>query len=82
MSRRGLLGFAAAGCVACCAGPFLATIGAVAALGILGTFAFGFAALIAAGLAITVLVMVRRRPSAKPSPDPEPARVELGPANR
>ena len=61
MSRRNLFGFAAAACVACCAGPFLAAIGGIAALGAIGTSAFGLAALAVAGVAITALVVIRRR---------------------
>lgn len=61
MSRRRLFGFAAAACVACCAGPFLAAIGGIAALGAVGTSAFGLAALAVAGVAITALVVIRRR---------------------
>ena len=61
MSRRRMFGFAAAACVACCAGPFLAAVGGIAALGAIGTVAFGIAALAVAGVAIAALVVVRRR---------------------
>ena len=61
MSRRGMVGFAAAACVACYAVPFLAAIGGIAALGLVGTVTFGIGALAVAGVAIAVLVVARRR---------------------
>lgn len=80
MSRRGLFGFAAAACVACCAGPFLAAIGGIAALGAIATVTFGVAALTVAGVAITALVIARRR--LRPSTAGEPQPVEMGATRR
>ena len=82
MSRRGLVGFAAAACVACCAGPFLAAVGGIAALGAVGTFAFGVAALASAVLTVTVLVVIRRRLRTGATTHPAPPHVELGHTNR
>ena len=79
MSRRSMLGFAAAACVACCAGPFLAAVGGIAALGVIGTLAFGVVALIVTGVAIVSLTALRRRFR---STDPDDATVELSPTRR
>lgn len=78
MSRRGVFGFAAAACVACCAGPFLAAIGGLTALGVAGTIAFGGAALAVAGVATVALIVIRQRRRTLP----EPQRVELSPTRR
>lgn len=80
MSRRSLFGFAAAACVACCAGPFLAAIGGIAALGAIGTSAFGVAAAAVAGLTIVVLVIMRTRKKSRAQPESQP--VELGATRR
>lgn len=77
MSRRSLFGFAAAACVACCAGPFLAAIGGIAALGAIGTSAFGVAAAAVAGLAIVVLVIVRSRRKVRAQPKSQPVELEV-----
>ena len=79
MSRQGMLGFAAAACVACCAGPLLATVGGIAALGVFGTLAFGVVALIVTGVAIVSLIALRRRLR---STEPDDAAVELSPTRR
>lgn len=79
MSRRSTLGFAAAACVACCAGPILATIGGIAALGVIGTAAFGVGALVVAGTTIAAVVLSRRQ-RLRAQPDSQP--VELGPTRR
>ncbi len=79
MSRRGKLGFAAAACVACCAGPVLTAIGGIAALGAIGTLAFGVVALIATGVAIASVMALRRRFLSR---DPDDASVELSPMRR
>lgn len=76
MSRRSLFGFAAAACVACCAGPFLAAIGGITVLGAIGTAAFGVAAAAVAGLTIIVLVIMQARKKIRAQPEPQP--VELG----
>ena len=61
MSARQIIGLAAAACVACCIGPIIGVLGAVAAAGILSTFWIGlFGVAIAAG-AITATAVVRRR---------------------
>ena len=65
-TKRGfsMLGFGAAACVACCAGPFLAFLGGLGVAGLLSTVVIG-----GAGLAITIaaatayLVVGRRRTS-------------------
>ena len=72
MSRRNLFGFAATACVACCAGPFLAAIGGIAALGAIGTTAFGLAALAVASVTITALVVIRRRLRLRARPKAQP----------
>lgn len=78
MSRRGLVGFAAAACVACCAGPFLAALGGIAAMGVIGWFAFGIGALAIAGVVLSGMVAMRARRHG--SPDHQP--VDLGPTRR
>ena len=65
MSRRGMLGFAAAACVACCAGPFLAAIGGISLIGFVGTLAFGVVSVAVAGGVIAAVLVVRHR--ARPS---------------
>lgn len=80
MSRRSLVGFAAAACVACCAGPFLAAIGGIAALGAIGTSAFGVAAAAVAGFAIVLLATVRSRKKIRAQTESHP--VELGVTRR
>jgi hypothetical protein len=57
----GILGLGAAACVACCAGPILAFLGGVAALGVVGTFIFGAGTLVVAAVVIGSVVMVRWR---------------------
>ena len=60
--RVGILGLGAVACAACCAGPIIAFLGGIAALGAVGTvLAGGAAALIAAALIVVVLVWLRRR---------------------
>lgn len=76
MSRRGLLGFAAAACVACCAGPFLAAIGGIAAIGLVGSLTFGVASLATAGAIIVGVMAVRRRSRSSAAVD---VPVELAP---
>lgn len=61
MSRRGMLGFAAAACVACCAGPILAAIGGISLIGLVGTLAFGAVSLAVAGVVIAAVLVVRHR---------------------
>lgn len=80
MSRRGLLGFAAAACAACCAGPFLAAIGGIAVLGVAGTFVFGLVALAVASMVIVSIIALRRRSRAATHPGDVP--VTLTPTRR
>jgi mercuric ion transport protein len=79
VSRRELAGLAAAACVACCAGPILAAVGGIAALGLLGSIAFGVAALVVPagviGAVLTARARVRHRASVRSQP------VELGPTH-
>ena len=50
---RSIIGIAAVACIACCIGPFLAVLGAVAALGLVSTILIGAAGLLAAiGVAV------------------------------
>ena len=61
MSTRQIVGLATAACVACCIGPIIGLLGAVAAAGIFSTIWTGlFGVAIAVG-AITATVIVRRR---------------------
>lgn len=66
-----MVGFAAAACVACCVGPFIAAIGGIAALGLVGTVAFGLGALVVAGVAAVALVVARRRLHARATAQPQ-----------
>ena len=75
MSRRELLGFAALACVACCIGPILGGLGAIAALGVVSTVFIGIGGLVIATVAMAAFVVVRRRRTR--SPEPEPVVVEL-----
>lgn len=61
MSVRQIIGLAAAACVACCIGPIVGVLGAVAAAGILSTLWIGlFGAVIGVG-ATTAMAIIRRR---------------------
>jgi mercuric ion transport protein len=58
----GILGFALVACAACCAGPIIAFLGGIVALGAIGTMLLGAVSLvIAAALTSVVLVSRRRR---------------------
>jgi hypothetical protein len=57
----GILGLGAAACVACCAGPILALLAGVAALGVVGTFILGAGALVLAATLIGAVVIVRQQ---------------------
>ena len=72
-----ILGVAAAACVACCIGPILAVLGAIAALGVLSTILIGAAGLIIAAAAIAAFVTVRRRKYASFAVAKEPVPVEF-----
>ena len=76
-SKNGLslVGLGAAACVACCAGPILAFLGGLGLAGLAGTLVIGFAGLVIAGLALTALLVARRRRVAFPRPDDSPIPV-------
>ena len=62
MTVRHLIGLAAAACVACCIGPIVGVLGAVAAAGIVSTMWIGlFGVAIAMGAMTATVVVVRRR---------------------
>jgi hypothetical protein len=77
-SRRQIIGFAAAACVACCIGPILGVLGAIAALGLVASLLFGVGAVLVAALAVAALVVVRRRRVKDCAADVRPVPVELG----
>jgi hypothetical protein len=56
-----ILGLAAVACVACCIGPTLAVLGAIAALGLASTIFIGAAGLLIAAAATAAFAVVRRR---------------------
>jgi hypothetical protein len=72
-----ILGLTAAACVACCIGPILAVLGAIAALGVISTIFIGAAGLLIVAAAIVAGVVVRRRRRKACATSPEPAQVEL-----
>lgn len=76
MSRRGIIGFGAAVCVACCIGPIVAVLGAIAALGVVSTMFIGAAGLLITAAAVAVFVVVRHRRAECPTV-PETVSVEL-----
>lgn len=57
----GVIGFGAAACVACCAGPILAFLGGVSVAGLASTWLIGAGGFIIAGLAATAFLIVRHR---------------------
>jgi hypothetical protein len=59
--RARLLGFGAAACAACCAGPVLAFLGGLTLAGLASAIFVGGAGLVVATLAAAALVVVRRR---------------------
>ncbi len=75
----GIVGFGAAACVACCAGPILAFLGGLSIAGIASTWLIGGAGLAIAAVAAAAFSVVRRRGqrSACAGPDPEPVPVKL-----
>ena len=77
MSRREVLGVAAAACVACCIGPILGVLAAIAALGLASTILIGVAGLLIAAAATTAFVLVRRKRTSSCSTAVEPVPVEL-----
>lgn len=77
MSHREILGFAAVACAACCIGPILGVLGAIAALGVISTLFIGVAGFAIAAGAIAVFVIVRRRRARMCATDSEHVAVEL-----
>lgn len=77
----GIVGFGAAACVACCAGPILAFLGGVSVAGVASTWFFGIGGLLIAAVAVAaVAVLVVRRRQQQPScaaPSAEPVPVQL-----
>lgn len=75
----GIVGFGAAACVACCAGPILAFLGGVSVAGVASTWFFGIGGLLIAAVAAVAVLVVRRRqqqPScAAPSAEPVPVQL-------
>jgi hypothetical protein len=57
----GIVGFGAAACVACCAGPILAFLGGISILGFASTTVIGVAGVILGLAALVAFLMVRRR---------------------
>lgn len=56
-----ILGVGAAACVACCAGPILALLGAIGLGTVLGVLLFGAAGLTVAAIGAVILIPRRRR---------------------
>jgi hypothetical protein len=82
VSRREVLGFAAAACVACCIGPILGVLAAIAALGLASSVLIGAVGLIVAAAAVAAFVIVRRRRTSSCSTATEQVPVELTGTNR
>ena len=76
MTRREKLGLAVVACVACCVGPILGVLGAIAALGLAASLLIGLAGLVIAAAATVAFVVVRRRRRSCALPA-EPVPVEL-----
>jgi len=78
MSRREIIGFAVVACVACCVGPIVGILGAIAALGVASTVLIGAAGLAVEAAAVAALVIVRRRRTDTCRNDPSTVAVALG----
>ena len=77
-SRWGLVGFGAAACLACCAGPILAFLGGLSVAGVASTWFIGTGGLLVAALAGVAYLAVRRRQHAACATTNEyPVTVEL-----
>jgi hypothetical protein len=61
VSSRRIFGLAAAACAACCIGPILGVLDAVAALGLVSSLLIGAAGLVIAAAAAAAFIAVRRR---------------------
>lgn len=74
----GIVGFGAAACVACCAGPILAFLGGLSIAGLASTWLIGAGGMIVAVLAATAFFVVRhRRRRTACAPPTEPVPVPL-----
>jgi hypothetical protein len=56
VSTRQILGLAAAACLACCIGPILGVLAAIAALGLVSSLFIGAAALVVAAAAVAAFI--------------------------
>jgi hypothetical protein len=75
---KSIRGIAAVACLACCVGPTLWVLGAVAALGLVSMIFIGIAGLFTAvAAAVVAFIVVRRRTNASCSVRPEPVPIEL-----
>jgi hypothetical protein len=61
VKTRTAVGLGAAACIPCCAGPILAVLGAVTALGLAASLVIGAAGLFLAAAAVAAAIFVRRR---------------------
>lgn len=77
MRSRKLAALGAAACLACYAGPILALLGGIGALGLVGSLFIGVGGLIAAVAAAIEFVVVRRRRALTRDGEAGPAPVEL-----
>lgn len=66
---RRIIGFGAAACVACCAGPLLAAIGAIGLTATFTTVAFGIGGFIVLAAAVPLALRLRRRRTCALPPD-------------
>lgn len=84
----GIVGFGAAACVACCAGPILALLGSLSVAGIASAWFIGIGGFVIAALAAVAFLVVRRRRQqtacatdpAKPVPVHLPTNADRRPA--
>jgi hypothetical protein len=73
-----IVGIAAVVCIACCLGPILGVLGAIAALGLVSSVLIGAAGLLISAAAVGAFVILRRRRrSIACALTPEPVSVEL-----
>ena len=82
MSNRQVLGLAAVACAACCVGPILGVLGAVAALGLMSSLLIGSAGLVVAVAAAAAFIAVRRHRAKGCNLKTSPVPVELGRRSR
>jgi Na+/melibiose symporter-like transporter len=61
MSARQMIGLAAAACVACCIGPIVGMLGAIAAAGLVSTVWIGLVGIAITAAALTAFLVIRRR---------------------